>query len=271
MSSRRPVSSLREARSSTTGTAVLLSDGDRLTVTGDPWLDPADSGVARLFDRLVDVARLAESSLDGPERRAVLELAFGGLATALDYAEAPSGTRRPLAEVRLAAALERAEARLSSAAGRRARQRYLEGMLLGLGIVLVVAGLTRLGLVYVIRDTVPGTMLFPTVLVAGAFGGFVSVLTRITRNDLAVPIGGRGRETRLLGGFRPIVGVVFGTALAVLVLSDVLPLKLPEGDLRPFSVVGLAFAAGFAERFAQEVPRVRRPSRRTEVSATRDA
>ena len=59
--------------------------------------------------------------------------------------------------------------------------------------------------------TVPGTMMFPTVLVAGAFGGLVSVLTRITRGAIRVPDGGRDAEIRFLGMLRPFVGVVFGT------------------------------------------------------------
>jgi hypothetical protein len=257
----------RETRSTATGTIVVLGDDDRLTVAGDPWLagDHADLAVA--WDRLVDLARIAETTLDGAERRAVLEVVFGGLSTVLEAADAGGVAGRPVAGTRLRAALETANARMLQATQRRARQRYLEGMLIGLAVVLAAAGVARLGLVYVIRDTVPGTMYFPTILVAGAFGGFVSVLTRITRGSLHVPSGGRNAELRLLGMFRPIVGVVVGTALAILLLADVLPLKLPPGDLRPFWVVGLAFVAGFAERFAQEIS-ARSPRRLPEPNAT---
>jgi hypothetical protein len=250
-----------------TGTLVVLGDDDRLTVTGDPWLAGDDAGIAVPWDRLVDLARIAETELDGAERRAVLEIAFGGLSTVLQTADAGIDPGRPGPGTRLRAALETASARMLHATQRRGRQRYLEGMLIGLAVVLAAAGVARLGLVYVIRDTVPGTMYFPTILVAGAFGGFVSVLTRITRGSLHVPTGGRNAEIRLLGMFRPIVGVVFGTALAILLLSDVLPLKLPPGDLRPFWVVGLAFVAGFAERFAQEIP-ARSPRRLPGPNAT---
>jgi hypothetical protein len=242
---------VREHRARSGGTTLILGDDDRLSVTGNPFADttePADTEVAGLFDRLLDVARIAEATLTGPERRAVLEIVFGGLVVVLDHAGSP------VTADRLRASVHRAESRLAVAGARRALQRYLEGMLIGLVLVLVVAGLARLGLIYVIRDTVPGTMYFPTILVAGAFGAVLSVLTRITRGAIRVPAGGRDREIRLLGALRPIVGVVLGAAVAVVLLSDVLPVKLPEGDVRAFWVVGIAFLAGFLERFAQEIP-----------------
>ena len=62
--------------------------------------------------------------------------------------------------------------------------------------------------------------------------------------------------TVLAGALRPIVGAIFGAVLHVLVTGGLLPLAMPDtaggqGELNMF-FAGLAFLAGFSERWAQD-------------------
>lgn len=57
---------------------------------------------------------------------------------------------------------------------------------------------------------------------------------------------------RLLGGMRPLIGAVFGVALYVLLEGGLLSLAPADGADRVYFYAGVAFVAGFSERFAQD-------------------
>jgi hypothetical protein len=93
-------------------------------------------------------------------------------------------------------------------------------------------------------------------LASGAIGAIVSVMVRITRGQsLDVDINQKRSVTIAAGAFRPIIGSVFGMAFFVLIQGDLLPIAVPEladGKDPLFFFAGLAFLAGFSERWAQD-------------------
>jgi hypothetical protein len=91
-------------------------------------------------------------------------------------------------------------------------------------------------------------------LVAGGIGAVVSVLLRITKGQRIEVDTQAGRRLTALGGsFRPLVGAILGLALYVLLQADLLPLTQgSEGQELAF-YAGIAFLAGFSERWAQDM------------------
>jgi hypothetical protein len=92
-------------------------------------------------------------------------------------------------------------------------------------------------------------------IAGGAVGSLLSVLERLTRGALRVQFQ-TGSAVRFMSGIsRPIVGALSGLALFVLIKGDIL---LPfvksstEADQGLF-FAGLAFIAGFSERFLKDV------------------
>jgi hypothetical protein len=89
-------------------------------------------------------------------------------------------------------------------------------------------------------------------VVAGGIGAITSVMFRVTRGQkLSIDTGQGGLVTWASGLFRPFIGGVFGAALYVLVFSGLLPLQVPNHNVAHF-YAGLAFLAGFSERWAQD-------------------
>jgi hypothetical protein len=88
---------------------------------------------------------------------------------------------------------------------------------------------------------------------AGAVGAIASVMFRITKGqNLQVNVGEGAVVTLVGGAFRPLIGAVFGVALYVLVQGGLLPLKDSGGGSTLMFYIGLAFLAGFSERWAQD-------------------
>jgi hypothetical protein len=154
------------------------------------------------------------------------------------------------------AARERAELRriedyYARTGEKRARMRYVEGML-GFGFVLVAAAAVVTAFVLAFFgafDT--GSSLvreFYASAAAGAVGAIVSVMMRMS---------GRGRydvdheltrwEITLIGAYRPIIGSVCGIVAYFLVQTPFIPIEDTAETLPLFVVV--AFIAGFSERW----------------------
>jgi hypothetical protein len=89
-------------------------------------------------------------------------------------------------------------------------------------------------------------------VVAGGIGSITSVMFRVTRGQkLSIDTGQGGLVTWASGIFRPFIGAVFGAAFYVLVSSGLFPLQVPDDNVAHF-YAGLAFLAGFSERWAQD-------------------
>jgi hypothetical protein len=154
--------------------------------------------------------------------------------------------------------LRRMEQFTRSAAKRSALWHYLIGLPLGLvvGVGLVVAVFESDTV-----DRLADPRLVASCLASGAVGAVISVMVRVNRGTTLEVDYDRGRAVTLLaGGFRPIIGAVFGGALYVLVQGGLLPLQIPStGNLAlsiaersSFFFIGLSFLAGFSERWAQD-------------------
>ncbi|OXM69825.1 hypothetical protein CF165_07465 [Amycolatopsis vastitatis] len=160
-----------------------------------------------------------------------------------------SERKRKRERVRAAAASARKEIRqieqnARDAALDRALIRYLGGLAAGfvLAIVVVITLKAEIG------------PQLTTCLVAGAIGAILSVMTRTT-NRQRVRVGlGQGRFVIFLSGsFRLIIGAIFGAATFVLVSVGLLPIAVPPAaEKMNLFFAGLAFLAGFSERWAQD-------------------
>jgi hypothetical protein len=136
-----------------------------------------------------------------------------------------------------------------------ARQIYVTGMGIGaLCLIPLAVGAAGLLAVFGVLDLgSDGVRRFFACFAAGALGAIVSVLSRMAgrRGGFVVDheIGDTG--IRRLGGYRPLIGAVFGVALYFLARTSLLHLE-PGLRTFPFFVV-VAFLAGFSERWAQVV------------------
>jgi hypothetical protein len=173
--------------------------------------------------------------------------------------------------------LDRIRIYLRRSAQATAQRFYLQGMLLGvptLPLLALAVARVRIGDVPALPLVIAG--------VAGGVGALISVMTRITSGKLTLDCHcGRG-VLRLAGAFRPLIGAIMGMVVYVIIRADLIPVAVPAPprDLYLFSAV--AFLAGFSERWAQDmlaktgavaVPsQLAPPSRRTEGKrATSDA
>lgn len=206
------------------------------------------------------------------------------LLNTLDSACTPDGQHQDAAAVqaRVKAAIESAEKELLSikafsdkAARRAALGLYLVGLPLGavIGALLVFATSRSVTI-----DMLTDNGLLAACLASGAIGAVISVMARINSGRRLDVDYEKGRVVALLAGsFRPIIGAVFGGVLYVLVVGGLLPLATPATTSAPTPAeteqialffVGLAFVAGFTERWAQDTivssaPKVTTPSKDT--------
>jgi hypothetical protein len=89
-------------------------------------------------------------------------------------------------------------------------------------------------------------------LAFGGVGAVVSVMSRVTRRQQVDVDILQGRPlTIAAGGFRVLIGAIFGLILYVIVTGGLLPLQTASKDEGLF-FAGLAFLAGFSERWAQD-------------------
>jgi hypothetical protein len=90
---------------------------------------------------------------------------------------------------------------------------------------------------------------------AGGAGAVVSVMMRMTRDQLTLNYESGLPTIRLLGVIRPLLGALFGGAIYLLLAGGLISISgAPKNptDLIYF-YTGIAFIAGFSERWAQDV------------------
>jgi hypothetical protein len=147
------------------------------------------------------------------------------------------------------AELSKLEQYVEHAAIRAAIRLYLFGLPLGVAALAAIIFIAN-------HTNIPSgeELSFGTItVVAGGVGSIASVMFRLTRGQrLSVDTQQGPAVTVFAGLFRPLIGAVFGAALYVLVKGGLLPLHaappVPEKDF----FAGLAFIAGFSERWAQD-------------------
>ena len=137
---------------------------------------------------------------------------------------------------------------------KRARLRYVEGMLV-FGIVAIAIAAVLSGVILDIFGLLDleraGVRRFYACMAAGAVGAIISVLMRMSRGGFTIDneLGSFG--IMLLGSFRPLIGAVSGVILSFLVQTDLVPID--EGAVSLEFYVVVAFLAGFSERWTQVV------------------
>jgi hypothetical protein len=240
---------------------LLSGDGDdyRLHRISD-WVTAGTRDLPDLLHDCDILAIKAAKGLEGVPRAVVMQWLMAVEAHVLGFIERHRDVEpRPkeLAEFmrRQRAELRRIEAYYHEAGEKRARLRYVEGML-GIGILFVaLAALATWGVLALfgfgdlhderVRE-------FYAATAAGALGAIVSVMMRMSgRGDFAIDheLGRTG--VLLVGAWRPLIGTVSGIVVYFLVQTPMLPLD--DASLTvPFYVV-IAFLAGFSERWTRVV------------------
>jgi hypothetical protein len=172
--------------------------------------------------------------------------------------EPATASELELLHKRVLAELNQIEDYYQAAGTKRARLRYVRGMLVfGLPLVVLFAVLFGIGFYIfgVLSFYDEGVRTFFACMMAGAIGAIVSVVIRMSGR-------GKGPEFTIdhelgsagvmeLGALRPLIGAVFGIVLALLVQTFLVPVDEQELSLELFVV--LAFLAGFSERWARIV------------------
>jgi hypothetical protein len=135
----------------------------------------------------------------------------------------------------------------------RATSRYLQGMLLGLGVTAPMA--IVFGIAFGILLPWNDLVLFAVAsAIAGQFGALVSVLTRISGTGLDLDYRAGDRMLRVVGFARPVLGAIFASALYFATVGGLVPLEAPAEEVTRFAFfIGIGFIAGFSERYAQDM------------------
>jgi hypothetical protein len=150
--------------------------------------------------------------------------------------------------------LSKIEDYYQQAGEKRARLRYVEGMIL-FGVVFVAVAAVLSGLVLwafgLLHLHEPGVRRFYAAMAAGGAGAVVSVLMRMSSDTFTIDheLGSLG--VRRLGAFRPLIGAVSGVVLSLLVQTSLVPINEKSLSIEFFVVV--AFLAGFSERWTRVV------------------
>jgi len=139
---------------------------------------------------------------------------------------------------------------VQASARRTALGRYLAGLPIGavIGSALVALAAHSLTIGAVVENNH-----LPICLASGAIGAIISVMARVSQGERVDVDSDKSKMvTVLAGSFRPVIGAVFGAVLYVLICGGLLPLTVPGGDQKCLFFAGLAFVAGFTERWAQD-------------------
>jgi len=156
-------------------------------------------------------------------------------------------------------ALDNLEARLAIAkadfqlgAETRAKFDYLLGMGLALLFVAPASLIVLLNWAAPSRDVV--VLNAAASGIAGAFGALVSVLLRLANTGLGLDYRAGATMAVVLGFGRLVLGSIFAVALYWAIVGGLAPVKLPDSDIARFGLfIAIGFAAGFSERYAQEL------------------
>jgi len=203
----------------------------------------------------------AGSGLEGVPRAVAMQWLLSVETHVLGFIERHGEEGPPKGELAKFAARERAELHkiedyYQRAGEKRARLRYVEGMLgFGLLMLIVLSVLTAgvLAIFGVFDPHDPQVRQFYAAAAAGGLGAVISVLMRMGgRGTFAIDheLGRFG--VLLVGAYRPVIGSVSGIVVYFLVQTPFLPIDSSAKDSLPFYVV-VAFLAGFSERWTRIV------------------
>jgi len=218
---------------------------------------PADWKAKELLFRCMDLHYRALQYLTPKPRKICMRMIFGIVVALLGVLDVPQSERRQrpfssnlTAVESLEAELEQARRYYDRSAQRQAQFEYFVGMVAGL--ILLVVGLIVIGLIA--RAPLLNEPLLATPLAGGA-GAVVSVMMRMTRDQLTLNYESGLPTIRLLGVIRPLLGALFGGAIYLLLAGELISITGAPKDATKllYFYTGIAFLAGFSERWAQDV------------------
>jgi hypothetical protein len=224
------------------------------------WITTEVPQVAKLLHHYDALAIKASEILTTTPKRIAMEWIFSEQSYLLGFVErtAHKPSAREIEELvrEQKAQLAEIESYYDRAGNKAARIYYFVGMMLGLLVLLAVGAAiaTPLVLWAGIDAHAPGSRNFFASYVAGAVGALVSVMTRM-RHESGFSVDYEVGKVPLyvLGGFRPFIGAIFGTAVYFALESSFFQLNPGEPE-KAFSFFALvAFLAGFSERFAHVI------------------
>lgn len=223
------------------------------------WKQDDATFVEQMFD-LDDIDLGTCFLAKADECRRTHRLIFDAYSSALDALE----TRRAehLKEQAQELELVKKQVELARKFFRAAGQRYaqaetLRGLVATLIVVLSIAAVvgTFFWAIGVGSTSTPARLL--SWAVAGAIGACLSVIVRIARDEYTPNWEASKEELQVAGAIRPLVGVILGAAVPVLVISGLQAIATDVKDANDlktqFVFLGLALAAGFSERWAQDL------------------
>ena len=218
---------------------------------------PLDWKAKELIFRCMDLHYRVLQYLQPKPRKICIRMIFSIIVALLGTLDHPPGHRRNAfgTDVRavesLEAELEQARLYSDRSAQHQAQVDYFKGMAGGL-VVLLVA-LIFLGWLSAAPDVLKEPLLAAPL--AGGAGAIVSVMTRMTRDQLVLNYESGTATIRLLGLLRPLLGALFGGALYLLLAGGLVTVAQTPNDATKliYFYTGIAFVAGFSERWAQDV------------------
>jgi hypothetical protein len=215
--------------------------------------DPVDAKARVILFQCLDLHYRAIEFLNPKPRKICMRMIMGvvsSLLATLDERQATS--QRAVLDRQevecLEHVLEQARGYYDRSAQRQAQIEYFIGM--AAGLALLFGGL--LTVVLLSGAGVGSDPLLYTPLAAG-LGAFVSVLSRMTRGQLQLSYESGRTIMHLLGLIRPLLGGLFGPAVYVLLAGGLLSIHQPTAGHKVLYYLGIAFVAGFSERFAQDM------------------
>jgi hypothetical protein len=224
------------------------------------WVTGETHEIADLLHDCDILAIKAAHSLESVPRAVVMQWLLLVESHLLGFIERHRSHAPTPDEVKRFAASERAELRRIEeyyfrAGEKKARMRYVEGML-GFGIVILVAVALAtagaLALFGALDLESTGVREFFASAAAGGIGAVISVLMRMSgRGEFVIDHELSRWEVTLVGSYRPLIGSVSGIVVYFLFQTPLVPIE-PTALSLPLYVV-VAFLAGFSERWTRMV------------------
>jgi hypothetical protein len=249
----------------------LITDHDRLYIVNNETGEDA----AEVAELIEDAGRLENDVHDclqgdavATERQRCVQLVALPVSTALGILDDTAGiadkdqkararSRETKSYALSKGQLDYARSYFERVAQRTAQLRYFRGVVDGAG------GMTLLGIILaaLILWALPalgvstgGLVPLAASLVAGAAGAVVSVMSRMSFGQLKLDATVGEKQLVRLGAFRPLIGSIFGVAIAALIAGGILPISHPATAAPvAYFFAGVGFLAGFSERWAQDM------------------
>ena len=234
--------------------------GDLRLYRETEWVTAEAPVIADLLHNGDTLALRIDRVLTQEPKRIAMEWVFSEQSYLLGFVERmgghPSRRQTNSTVARHEVEFDRIERYYDRAARKAARIRYFMGMVYGLFFVAAL-GAGVAGVIELFGDLDLGldsTRQFYACFGAGALGAVVSVMTRM-RQERGLTLDyevGQGLII-MLGGFRPVLGAIFGVLAYFALASDFLGITPPSPGTAFFYYALFAFAAGFSERFAHVI------------------